>query len=494
VIFDDVGGTVPVTPTIASALINCSPNSGFRLGGAATFVTRGSIDQDDSKAPDYMANQIARLYVQNIYEAVAAYDGTPAPPAEQQSPADYLVTNFTLLQGQSCTTTLADPIVQLPNPDLNPAIQSVSIATTTTITPPFGIVTPANFVPRRRTAGSPYADETQLGLSLTVGAAVQYGYKSSSGAVTQFGLVPGTGTTMVDKKLSARNRVSGDFNRDGLRNVDDIAAMMKAVSNPIDFEQDVVPAGGWGGSLGDMPEDVVIAHVIGDFDGTGNFDAADVRYFADGLALVPQSLAGGTGLVLDRQAGFTAVDEEWAKLPGGDNNYFNTEIHDAKGSPTGTYNAGDSRADIAGNTPWAGAQPIGNDGVVDCDDVLYVAANLGNFQSLGEAAMVAGSKRLDLSADMNGNLVINCEDVAAILAIMGETDLSACGVIASCQFDPADLNHDGSVNGFDLGILLGQWTGSASYSPCPPLASADLNGDCKINGFDLGILLAAWNP
>ena len=50
-----------------------------------------------------------------------------------------------------------------------------------------------------------------------------------------------------------------------------------------------------------------------------------------------------------------------------------------------------------------------------------------------------------------------------------------------------DLNSDGSVNGQDLGILLGAW-GACSGSVCP----ADLNGDGSVNGQDLGILLGAW--
>lgn len=58
--------------------------------------------------------------------------------------------------------------------------------------------------------------------------------------------------------------------------------------------------------------------------------------------------------------------------------------------------------------------------------------------------------------------------------------------------DPADLNGDGSVGGFDLALLLGAWTGAATYDPCPPIEDADLNGDCKINGMDLAILLGAW--
>ena len=47
---------------------------------------------------------------------------------------------------------------------------------------------------------------------------------------------------------------------------------------------------------------------------------------------------------------------------------------------------------------------------------------------------------------------------------------------------PADLNGDLTVNGADLGMLLGAW-GTSSY---------DLNGDAVVNGADLGILLGQW--
>lgn len=48
---------------------------------------------------------------------------------------------------------------------------------------------------------------------------------------------------------------------------------------------------------------------------------------------------------------------------------------------------------------------------------------------------------------------------------------------------PADLNGDGSVDGADLGNLLGQWGGNGS---------ADLNDDGVVDGADLGALLGAW--
>lgn len=46
-----------------------------------------------------------------------------------------------------------------------------------------------------------------------------------------------------------------------------------------------------------------------------------------------------------------------------------------------------------------------------------------------------------------------------------------------------DLNCDGTVNGADLGALLGQWGGAGS---------ADLNGDGIVNGADIGLLLGHW--
>ncbi len=52
----------------------------------------------------------------------------------------------------------------------------------------------------------------------------------------------------------------------------------------------------------------------------------------------------------------------------------------------------------------------------------------------------------------------------------------------------ADLDCDGSVNAFDLGILLGAWGPCLPQADCP----ADLNADGLVNAFDLAILLGAW--
>lgn len=50
---------------------------------------------------------------------------------------------------------------------------------------------------------------------------------------------------------------------------------------------------------------------------------------------------------------------------------------------------------------------------------------------------------------------------------------------------PADLNGDGTVNGDDLGIMLGAW------GPCSGCA-ADLDQSGNVDGDDLGSLLGSW--
>ena len=48
-----------------------------------------------------------------------------------------------------------------------------------------------------------------------------------------------------------------------------------------------------------------------------------------------------------------------------------------------------------------------------------------------------------------------------------------------------DFNHDGNVDGSDLGVLLGDW-GAGS--------TADLNDDGVVTGADMGLLLGEWGP
>ena len=54
----------------------------------------------------------------------------------------------------------------------------------------------------------------------------------------------------------------------------------------------------------------------------------------------------------------------------------------------------------------------------------------------------------------------------------------------------ADLDHDGTVSGADLGLLLGAWGPCAGSAAC----AADLDRDGSVSGSDLGLLLGAWGP
>jgi formylglycine-generating enzyme required for sulfatase activity len=53
---------------------------------------------------------------------------------------------------------------------------------------------------------------------------------------------------------------------------------------------------------------------------------------------------------------------------------------------------------------------------------------------------------------------------------------------------PGDLDHDATVGGADIGLLLSNW------GPCGSACLYDLNNDGKVNGGDLGLLLAGWGP
>jgi hypothetical protein len=89
------------------------------------------------------------------------------------------------------------------------------------------------------------------------------------------------------------------------------------------------------------------------------------------------------------------------------------------------------------------------------------------------------------------SITVTNTDGGALGFAVGEFGIAEKACKKTC---PADLDGNGIINGFDLAILLGQWTGAGAYAPCPPHKNADLNGDCKINGFDLAILLGLWGP
>lgn len=94
---------------------------------------------------------------------------------------------------------------------------------------------------------------------------------------------------------------------------------------------------------------------------------------------------------------------------------------------------------------------------------------------------ISGEFPLSLIDDENGMFNFS----VAIGNATGPTD--AVDAVGTSYVDTcaSDLNGDGSTDGADLGLLLGNW-GSAG--------TGDLNNDGTVDGADLGLLLGSWGP
>ncbi len=446
---DNVGGTRYIRPEVrddidpnfSPILNNCDPDTGWMLGGSGTFTTVGDFRSTDDGAPEYMENQAAADYFRNLECSILSFTADFDRDEVNNMPGQYLGLTFFLLAGMDCLPDETDPTSLIPNVDLNEELQTY-IRENNNLeigqdTPLFGSANIAGFVPRR--AANPDFDND----------GTPDGY--SDGSMNGNYYNPQTGVYDVSNsfRLNERNQISGDFNNDSARNVSDIAGLMSAIDDPRGYQAGV----DFGGNRENMPfsGDYVIVEILGDFDGDGNFDAKDVRYFADGLAIQNGRL--------NRQEGFTRVDNEWENLTG-NGNYFGTTL------ATGVnYAAGASRADIAGGAdPIPGAYPNGHDGEVGCADLTYVYANFGDYANLDEAAII------DLSADMNGDLVIDQADVDAIVQD-----------ILCTEYGDADL--DGDVDADDLQMVTDN-QGMSDASWC----DGDFDGDGEVDAADLQIV------
>jgi hypothetical protein len=69
-------------------------------------------------------------------------------------------------------------------------------------------------------------------------------------------------------------------------------------------------------------------------------------------------------------------------------------------------------------------------------------------------------------------------------------DADGDGTLDACQSGSGDFNHDGAIDGVDMGMLLGAWGICPPSGPC----ACDLNGDRSVDGIDLGTLLGRWGP
>ncbi|MCC7291208.1 MAG: hypothetical protein IT449_03990 [Phycisphaerales bacterium] len=448
---DHVGGTQYVRPEVRSdsdpnfspILDNGDPNTGWRLGGSGTFTTRGDFHATDDQLPEYMENQAAADYFRNLECSIAQFTSDFDRDEVNNMPGQFLGLTFFLLAGMDYLPEEGNPTSFLPNINLNQELQDYIRANNNldigVDTPLFGSRNTAGFVPKRVANPDFNGDGTPDGYS--------------DGSMNGNYYNPQTGVYEVSSsfRLNERNQISGDFNNDKARNVSDIAGLVQAIHNPRAYQAGV----DFGGNRENMPfsGDYVIVEIIGDFDGDGNFDGRDVRYFADGLAL-----QGGS---LNRKEGFTRVDNEWSTLTG-DNNYFDTSL------ATGVdYVTGASRADIAGGgDPIPGAYPNGSDGAVNCVDIDYVYANFGNWANLDEAVL------MDLSADMNGDLIVDQLDMDAVVQ----------GILCT-EYGDADL--DGDVDADDLATVNAN-LGQSGLGWC----GGDFDGDGAVDADDVATVNA----
>jgi len=451
----NVGGSAYVRPTLDNILNNSDVNTGWRIGGNETFATVGSTS---TSATYQMSNLYAAAYINNITASIADFISSPGLNANYNMPGEYLANQYFLVAAIDTIPSPTAPTSFIVNAKLNQSLQDWVAASahelTNTPVPAFGSVKPSGIVPVR----------------VNIAGSGTYSDGRTSTYIDNGGNVIAAGTT-----LSERNKVAGDFNYTGSekhkRNINDIAKMVQAVKNPRAFEQNVNHGGYYGGQVGDY----VITEVIGDFDGDGNFVAADIRYFADGLAI--DAVSGK----LNRSEGFLKVDQA-DKATGGSGNYFNTTLATGRAYDA---NSGWSKADIITDvnvTP--GANPVAN-GVINAKDIdwMYrvlrggikaaalgqtpsvnpnVRSNVLDWNNLDDAAV------MDLSCDMNGDLLVNAEDIdVVVIDILGA--------------DYGDVNLDGAINAADRDII----TANISSSYGKGWADGDINGDGYVTADDL---------
>lgn len=433
---------------------------------AGTFTVNANNPFDGNPAP---ANPWASAYLNNIFRSVDAFIEFPLGPETEFSAGEALAATFVLPAGGSVEPRLDGGIQPIPlvfNGNLNGSLQAalaenqndpladpafVAFDTATAGRVPF------------RTTGVEYSESLDSN-SLTNASATGVHYVAQNNTILAYGAF-----------LNMRNRIAGDFAFNNARDINDIEPMMAAYNDRI------------GGPAWAAGTDACI-EILGDFNSDGNFNAQDVRYFADGLLL---TTAGGRDINGDgvadaashRAAAFAEVDRV-AGLLGiqdigatGGSGFFRTTF----ANPGAVYQNGDAAADVAGSGGFTrGFDPIGWDRVIDDEDVAYVLANFGDFLDLEQAV------NMDLSCDMNGDLRVDAADLDFVIVTAADTrrgDFNLDGQLDDAErnvilaniggtgYTNGDLNLDGVVDPADR-VLFDGSAGLADLSPTPPTGGA----------------------
>lgn len=173
---------------------------------------------------------------------------------------------------------------------------------------------------------------------------------------------------------------------------------------------------------------------------------------------------------------------------GGTTTIYNVLWHKFTPQATGAYtfslcgSYGDSKMAIAANCPGVGGT---FDSLAYNDDTCACSGGCGTTGTSAYAAeLKATGSGLPLTQDLiAGQTYYLCiGGYAAVDFPVGALTISGPPQPPLC---PADLDQNGTVDGADLGMLLGNWGNSGI---------GDINNDGTVNGADLGALLGAFGP
>ncbi len=479
---DIKGGTVFAGPTLANTIAG-GPD-GWNITGPAAIATVGDPRSNDASVggwgflpdgPDGipgnaddetgpypfpsapMANAGAAAFINNLTRSIDAFQALPGADQTLFTPGELAAVLYVL---PNAADNIPNPnpnpmtgfIDQVPNPTQNLNLRSYLLdpGTPNALKNPRladASATATGQVPSRTaTLPNPYSDAAETGSSSDGGR-----YLTQGGALVTGG-----------SNLAARNKVAFDFDGNGLREIADVAEAYLAL---LDREagagfQWVAPAGNGllasEHTIGIAGSDAIV-EILGDATGDGNFDREDMRYFADGLAI--DSSSGN----LNRFMGYQALDNQEA-------NFFGIAAY----TTGATYKAGDAAADVAGQAQTPGYVPNGADGVINNADVDYVAANFGDWSTLTEAV------NIDLSADMNGDLVVNLDDACWIIETVlgtefgdldldGDRDASDAALVnvgGVATYSNGDVNLDGVIDAIDQAIAGGSQSFGCNVAVC----------------------------
>lgn len=486
--------------TVPTEAIDCPPYVQTCNGGFCEITNTVCIDDTD------------------CLPAVAQTCAPDVCKSKLNMPGQFLANTFFLPNSIDCSQAEFDGTAFSPNPLLSQAVQDFVRANNGLgvggDTAAFGSKNIAGLVPVRNSlgGGGKYSDGSSTG---------SYTYWDGAAYVINFA---------ANQRLSKRNQVTADFNEDFTRSSADADEFVNAVYGPRAWQQSArgIGNGTTAFDKGQQTLDNGIPEVMGDLNGDGNLDKEDLRYFADGLALVSGQLDRKQGAI----AVDTALESRGKEYPWADQRqtltvppatqpneptFLDPKNVNACLSPflaTGKfYQIGDFRGDVAGGrtqtcvsgrcsatgyvctvdancpvtAPTAGAEPMGWDGFVDEKDIDYcgTVSIHGNWSDVSEAILG------DLSCDMDGDLDVDLGDLTELVegilkTHIGDVDLDGdrdavdqavvtasiggpnpCIATATCGWSDGDTNWDGIVDAADAAVFATFAPSTGGEITCP---------------------------